>query len=113
MKHEGAGAQSPGSLDQAMVLHGFTGFRGGASSPDAITTGDDRLGVDRGLSAATGSGGLVTPIVAHDTHGQQVVICTLKGQKLVTIEVCSLPTTRTLNTVRRSNFPDGECDSGV
>lgn len=29
---------------------------------------------------------LVTPIVTHDAHGQQVVICTLKGQKLVTIE---------------------------
>lgn len=28
---------------------------------------------------------LVTPIVAHDAQGQQVVICTLKGQKLVTI----------------------------
>ncbi|MCB1798488.1 MAG: hypothetical protein KDI67_06360 [Gammaproteobacteria bacterium] len=29
---------------------------------------------------------LVTPIVEHDAHGNQIVICTLKGQKLVTID---------------------------
>ena len=30
---------------------------------------------------------LVTPIVAHDAEGQQVVICTLKGSRLVTLEL--------------------------
>lgn len=30
---------------------------------------------------------LVTPIISHDGKGQQVVICTLKGSKLVTIEL--------------------------
>ena len=33
---------------------------------------------------------LVTPIVAHDAKGQQVVICTLKGSKLVTLELPQL-----------------------
>lgn len=33
---------------------------------------------------------LVTPIVAHDTKGRQVVICTLKGSKLVTLEIPQL-----------------------
>ena len=33
---------------------------------------------------------LVTPIVAHDAEGQQVVICTLKGSKLVTLELPQL-----------------------
>lgn len=30
---------------------------------------------------------LVTPIVAHDSKGQQVVVCTLKGSKLVTLDL--------------------------
>lgn len=33
---------------------------------------------------------LVTPIVTHDTKGQQVVICTLKGSKLVTLDIPQL-----------------------
>jgi len=33
---------------------------------------------------------LVTPIVAHDGKGQQIVICTLKGSKLVTLELPAL-----------------------
>ncbi len=30
---------------------------------------------------------LVTPIVAHDGKGRQVVVCTLQGSKLVTLEL--------------------------
>lgn len=30
---------------------------------------------------------LVTPLIAHDAGGQQVVVCTLKGQKLVTLDL--------------------------
>jgi hypothetical protein len=33
---------------------------------------------------------LVTPIVAHDGSGQQIVICTLKGSKLVTLDLPAL-----------------------
>ena len=33
---------------------------------------------------------LVTPIVAHDTKGQQVVVCTLKGSRLITLELPQL-----------------------
>lgn len=33
---------------------------------------------------------LVTPIVAHDGKGRQIVICTLKGSKLVTLELPQL-----------------------
>ena len=35
-------------------------------------------------------GYLVTPIVAHDTQGNWVVICTLKGQKLISVDVPQL-----------------------
>ena len=55
MKHK-ASDESPGSLDQTMVLHGITGFsraghRHPARSQQAITAC-----VDRGFSAAAGSG---------------------------------------------------------
>jgi len=33
---------------------------------------------------------LVTPIVAHDGKGQQVAICTLKGSKLITLDLPQL-----------------------
>lgn len=33
---------------------------------------------------------LVTPVVAHDQQGHQVVVCTLKGQKLVTVTLPQL-----------------------
>ena len=33
---------------------------------------------------------LVTPLVAHDGEGRQVVVCTLKGEKLVTLELPQL-----------------------
>ena len=33
---------------------------------------------------------LVTPLVTHDQKGQQVVVCTLKGQKLVTLDIPQL-----------------------
>ena len=33
---------------------------------------------------------LVTPIVAHGSDGKQVVVCTLKGSKLVTLELPQL-----------------------
>jgi hypothetical protein len=32
---------------------------------------------------------LVTPLIAHDAAGQQVVVCTLEGQKLVTLDLPS------------------------
>ena len=33
---------------------------------------------------------LVTPIVMHDVAGQQVVVCTLQGSKVVTIDIPQL-----------------------
>ena len=33
---------------------------------------------------------LVTPIVMHDTGGQQVVVCTLQGSKVVTLDIPQL-----------------------
>jgi hypothetical protein len=33
---------------------------------------------------------LVTPIVAHDMQGQQIVICTLQGERLVTLDIPEL-----------------------
>ena len=33
---------------------------------------------------------LVTPLVAHDGEGRQVVVCTLKGEKLVTLDLPQL-----------------------
>lgn len=30
---------------------------------------------------------LVTPLVAHDAQGEQVVICTLQGEKVVTLDL--------------------------
>jgi hypothetical protein len=30
---------------------------------------------------------LVTPLVAHDREGRQVVVCTLKGERLVTLDL--------------------------
>lgn len=33
---------------------------------------------------------LVTPLVTHDQKGQQVVVCTLKGQKIVTLDIHQL-----------------------
>ncbi len=35
-------------------------------------------------------GYLVTPIVAHDTQGNRVVICTLKGQKIISVDMPQL-----------------------
>ncbi len=32
---------------------------------------------------------LVTPVVSHDLGGQQVVVCTLNGSKVVTIDLAS------------------------
>jgi hypothetical protein len=33
---------------------------------------------------------LVTPLVAHDAKGRQVVVCTLKGTRLVTLDLPQL-----------------------
>jgi hypothetical protein len=33
---------------------------------------------------------LVTPLVAHDQQGQQIVICTLQGEKLITVDIPQL-----------------------
>ncbi|WP_125932049.1 hypothetical protein [Thiosocius teredinicola] len=33
---------------------------------------------------------LVTPMVGHNTQGQTVIVCTLKGQKLVKIDLPSI-----------------------
>jgi hypothetical protein len=33
---------------------------------------------------------LVTPVVAHDMQGQQIVICTLQGEKVVTLDIPGL-----------------------
>lgn len=33
---------------------------------------------------------LVTPLVAHDSQGQQIVICTLQGEKIVTLDIPEL-----------------------
>lgn len=33
---------------------------------------------------------LVTPVLMHDTQGQQVVICTLKGQKILNVDIPQL-----------------------
>ncbi len=33
---------------------------------------------------------LVTPVLTHDVKGQQVVICTLKGDKVVTLDIPQL-----------------------
>ncbi len=30
---------------------------------------------------------LVTPLVTHDPQGQQVVVCTLQGEKIVTLDI--------------------------
>lgn len=30
---------------------------------------------------------LVTPVLTHDVKGQQVVVCTLQGEKLVTLDI--------------------------
>ena len=35
-------------------------------------------------------GYLVTPLVAHDQQGQQIVVCTLQGEKLVTVDIPQL-----------------------
>lgn len=33
---------------------------------------------------------LVTPLIAHDAQGQQIVICTLKGQKILNVDIPQL-----------------------
>jgi len=33
---------------------------------------------------------LVTPLVTHDEQGQQIVMCTLQGEKLVTVDIPEL-----------------------
>ena len=33
---------------------------------------------------------LVTPVLTHDVKGQQVVVCTLKGDKVVTLDIPQL-----------------------
>ena len=33
---------------------------------------------------------LVTPIVAHDSQGNQIVVCTLKGQKVISVHIPQL-----------------------
>ena len=35
-------------------------------------------------------GYLVTPLVTHDLNGQQIVVCTLQGEKLVTVDIPQL-----------------------
>lgn len=37
-------------------------------------------------------GYLVTPVIAHDKHGQQIVICTLQGEKRITVDIPELTT---------------------
>jgi hypothetical protein len=37
-------------------------------------------------------GYLVTPVIVHDKHGQQIVICTLQGEKRITVDIPELAT---------------------